>query len=94
VDRETAALIFDRGGILLATLQVREAWRTDEAVKEKDNFCGRRVPDKTRGGQILVSRLVRNLVGSLARIVFLDAGRKQLKGIGRRWVYEVVWERA
>jgi len=29
--------------------------------------------------------------GSLAGVEFRDAGRKQLKGIGRRRVYEVVW---
>jgi len=49
------------------------------------------VADRAQGGQILVLELVRNLVGSLAGVEFRDAGRKQLKGIGRQRVYEVVW---
>jgi hypothetical protein len=30
--------------------------------------------------------------GALAGVEFRDAGRRQLKGIGRQRVYEVVWE--
>jgi len=42
-------------------------------------------------GQILVSDLLRHLVGSLAGSELRDAGRKQLKGLpGRQRVYEVV----
>jgi hypothetical protein len=36
--------------------------------------------------------VVRTVGGALAGVEFRDAGRKQLKGIGRQRVYEVVWE--
>jgi class 3 adenylate cyclase len=49
--------------------------------------------DRARGGQILVSDMVRTVGGSLAGVEFRDAGRKQLKGIpDRQRVYGVVWE--
>ena len=41
-----------------------------------------------------MSEVVRTVGGSLAGVEFRDAGRKQLMGIGRRRVYEVVWKRA
>ena len=39
-----------------------------------------------------MSEVVCTIGGSLAGVEFCDAGRKQLKGIGRRRVFEVVWE--
>jgi class 3 adenylate cyclase len=51
-----------------------------------------RIVDKARGGQILVSEVVRDLAGSVAGVEFRDAGRRQLKGIpGRQRLYEVAW---
>ena len=47
---------------------------------------------RAQGGQILVSEVLRTVDGSLAGLGFRDAGRKQLKGIGRQRLYEVVWE--
>lgn len=80
-------------------LRVRIGLNTGEALKEADDFFGKavilaaRIADKAQGRQILVSELLRNLVGSLAAAEFRDAGRKQLKGIrGRQRVYEVMWE--
>ena len=78
-------------------IRVRIGLNAGESIKEAGDYFGTavtlaaRVADRAQGGQILVSELVRNLVGSLAGVEFRDAGRKQLKGIGRRRVYEVAW---
>jgi predicted ATPase/class 3 adenylate cyclase len=78
-------------------VRVRIGLNAGESIKEAGDYFGTavtlaaRVADRAQGGQILVSELVRNLVGSLAGVEFRDAGRKQLKGIGRQRVYEVVW---
>jgi class 3 adenylate cyclase len=78
-------------------IRVRIGLNAGESIKEAGDYFGTavtlaaRVADKAEGGQILVSELVRKLVGSLAGVDFRDAGRKQLKGIGRQRVYEVVW---
>ena len=78
-------------------IRVRIGLNAGESIEEAGDYFGTavtlaaRVADRAQGGQILVSELVRNLVGSLAGVEFRDAGRKQLKGIGRRRVYEVVW---
>jgi class 3 adenylate cyclase len=80
-----------------APIKVRIGLNTGESVQEEGDYFGTavtlaaRVADRAQGGQILVSELVRNLVGSLAGVEFRNAGRKQLKGIGRRRVYEVAW---
>ena len=78
-------------------IKVRVGLNAGESIKEAGDYFGTavtlaaRIADKAQGGQILVSELVRKLVGSLAGVEFRDAGRKQLKGIGRQRVYEVVW---
>jgi class 3 adenylate cyclase len=80
-------------------VRVRIGLHTGEAIKEGDDFYGTsvilaaRIAARAQGGQILVSELLRTLVGSLADIELRDAGRKQLKGLpGRQRVYEAVWE--
>jgi class 3 adenylate cyclase len=79
-------------------IRVRIGLHTGEAIKEADDFYGKnvilaaRIAGQAKGGQILVSEVVRTVVGSLAGVEFQDAGRKQLKGIkGRQRLYEVVW---
>ena len=74
--------------------QYPEATRSDHT----DDYFGTtvnvaaRIAHKARGGQILVSEVVRELAGSVAEVAFKDAGRRQLKGIpGRQRLYEVVW---
>jgi class 3 adenylate cyclase len=66
---------------------VRIGLHTGEAIKDGEDFYGTsvitaaRIADKAQGGQILVSELLRGLVGSLANVELRDAGRKQLKGL-------------
>jgi class 3 adenylate cyclase len=80
-----------------APINVRIGLNTGESVQEEGDYFGSavtlaaRIADKAEGGQILVSEVVRTVGGSLAGVEFRDAGRKQLKGIGRQRVYEVVW---
>jgi class 3 adenylate cyclase len=81
-----------------APINVRVGLNTGESIEEAGDYFGTavtlaaRIANRARGGQILVSDLLRNLAGSLAGVEFRDAGRKQLKGIpGRQRVYEVVW---
>jgi class 3 adenylate cyclase len=80
-------------------IRVRIGLNAGESIKEAGDYFGTavtlaaRIADRAQGGQILVSELVRKLVGSLAGAEFRDAGRKQLKGIkARQRVYEIVWE--
>jgi class 3 adenylate cyclase len=79
-------------------IKVRVGLNSGESIQERDDYFGTavsvaaRIADKARGGQILVSEVVRDLAGSVAEVAFRDAGRRQLKGIpGRRRLYEVVW---
>jgi class 3 adenylate cyclase len=78
-------------------INVRIGLNTGESIEEAGDYFGTavtlaaRIADKAKGGQILVSEVVRTVVGSLAGVEFRDAGRRQLKGIGRQRVYEVVW---
>jgi class 3 adenylate cyclase len=80
-----------------APINVRIGLNTGESIEEAGDYFGTavtlaaRVADKAQGGQILVSEVVCTIGGSLAGVEFRDAGRKQLKGIGRQRVYEVVW---
>jgi class 3 adenylate cyclase len=79
-------------------IRVRIGLNTGESIQEEGDYFGTavtlaaRIADRAKGGQILVSEVVRTVGGSLAGVEFRDAGRKQLKGIkGRQRVYEVVW---
>jgi class 3 adenylate cyclase len=80
-------------------LRVRIGLHTGEAIREGDDFYGRsvtfaaRLGDRAEGGEILTSSIVRDLVGSAARIHFDDAGEVQLKGLrGSQHVYRVPWD--
>ena len=82
-------------------INVRIGLNTGESIEDAGDYFGTavtlaaRIADKAKGGQILVSEVVRTVVGSLAGVEFRDAGRKQLKGIkGRQRLYEVVWREA
>ncbi|GAG19167.1 unnamed protein product, partial [marine sediment metagenome] len=81
-----------------ARINVRIGLNTGESIEEAGDYFGTavtlaaRIAARARGGQVLVSEVVRTVGGSLAGVEFRDAGRKQLKGIrGRQRVYEVVW---
>jgi class 3 adenylate cyclase len=79
-------------------MKVRVGLNSGESIQERNDYFGTavtvatRITHKARGGQILVSGVVRDLAGSMAEVAFRDAGRRQLKGIpGRQRLYEVVW---
>jgi class 3 adenylate cyclase len=79
-------------------IAVRIGLNTGESIQEEGDYFGTavtlaaRIADRAKGGQILVSEVVRTVGGSLAGVEFRDAGRKQLKGIkGRQRLFEVEW---
>jgi len=79
-------------------IKVRVGLNSGESIQDGGDYFGKavtvaaRIADKARGGQILVSTVVRDLAGSVAEVEFRDAGRRQLKGIpDRQRLYEVVW---
>jgi class 3 adenylate cyclase len=79
-------------------IKVRVGLNSGESIQDGSDYFGKavtvaaRIADKARGGQILVSKVVRDLAGSMAEVSFRDAGRRQLKGIpGRQRLYEVAW---
>jgi class 3 adenylate cyclase len=79
-------------------LKVRVGLNSGESIRDENDYFGTavsvaaRIAHKARGGQILVSGVVRDLAGSVAEVEFRDAGRRQLKGIpGRQRLYEVAW---
>jgi adenylate cyclase len=79
-------------------IRVRVGLNSGESIEDGSDYSGTavavaaRVVDKARGGQILVSEVVRDLAGSVAGVEFRDVGRRQLKGVpGRQRLYEVAW---
>ena len=68
-------------------LRVRIGLHAGEPVQAEDDFHGtavviaKRLCDTADGGQILVSELVRSLVGTRGGFVFRSAGRLRLKGL-------------
>lgn len=80
-------------------LRVRIGIHTGEAIKAGDDFYGRsvtlaaRLGDQARGGEILASSVVRELVDAAGEFPFEDAGEVELKGLrGKQRVYRVPWE--
>ncbi|TET51956.1 MAG: adenylate/guanylate cyclase domain-containing protein, partial [Anaerolineales bacterium] len=80
-------------------LQVRVGLHVGEPIREENDYFGmpvvvaKRLCDRAQGGQILVSDLVRRLVGSRGGHTFRDLGPLSLKGAAEPLsAYEVVWE--
>src|SRR2546425_2457625 len=73
------------------TLRIRIGINTGEVVEEAGDIFGAavnvaaRVAGKARGGQVLVSEVVRELVGPVAEITFGYRGRYKLKGFPDRF---------
>ncbi|MFI5168718.1 MAG: adenylate/guanylate cyclase domain-containing protein, partial [Thermoanaerobaculales bacterium] len=73
------------------TLKIRIGLNTGEVVEEAGDIFGAavnvaaRVAGKARGGEILVSEVVRQLVGPVSEIKFEYRGRYKLKGFPDRW---------
>ena len=72
-------------------VQVRIGINTGEVVLEGDDIYGQavnaaaRIAARARGGEILVSEIVRQLAGSGPEFTFTDRGRFRLKGFPDRW---------
>ena len=72
-------------------LRIRIGLNTGEVVEEAGDIFGAavnvaaRVAGKAKGGEILVSEIVRQLVGPIAEMKFDFRGRYKLKGFPDRW---------
>ncbi|MFN0070921.1 MAG: adenylate/guanylate cyclase domain-containing protein, partial [Chloroflexota bacterium] len=81
-----------------AAIHVRIGLHTGEALKEADDFHGKhvvlaaRIANQARGGEILVSSLLRDLTQTLGTIRFDDARDIPLKGLeGLHRIFAVNW---
>ena len=79
-------------------LRVRIGLHTAEAIREADDFYGKgvvlaaRIASEARGGEILVSSLLHELVDGSAEFSFEDPVEVELKGLsGLRRLYAVRW---
>jgi class 3 adenylate cyclase/tetratricopeptide (TPR) repeat protein len=82
-------------------LKVRIGLNTGEVVVEGDDIYGQavnaaaRISSRAKGGEVLVSEIVRQLAGSGPEFTFADRGRYRLKGFPDRWhLYGVVYNAA
>ena len=72
-------------------IRIRIGLNTGEVVEEGGDIFGAavnvaaRVAGKARGGEVLVSEVVRQLVGPMAEMQFTVRGRFKLKGFPDRW---------
>jgi class 3 adenylate cyclase len=78
-------------------IRVRIGLHTGEAIREESDFYGRnvvvaaRIADKARGGEILVSSVVKQLADSSGDVSFQEEREVELAGLtGRHAVYKVV----
>jgi predicted ATPase len=77
-------------------IRIRIGLNTGEVVEEAGDIFGAavnvaaRVAAKARGGQILVSEIVRQLVGPVSEMKFELRGRYKLKGFPDRWRLHLV----
>jgi class 3 adenylate cyclase len=79
-------------------INVRMGLHTGEVLKDADDFFGKhvilasRIAGKARGGEILVSSLLRELTESGGDIRFGESREVELKGLsGKHLVHEVMW---
>src|SRR5207237_4343413 len=72
-------------------VQVRIGINTGEVVVEGDDLYGQavnaaaRIASRAKGGEVLVSEIVRQLAGSGPDFTFIERGRYRLKGFPDRW---------
>src|SRR5581483_6761870 len=72
-------------------IKIRIGLNTGEVVEEAGDIFGAavnvaaRVAGKAKGGEILVSEIVRQLVGPVSEMKFDFRGRYKLKGFPDRW---------
>lgn len=77
---------------------IRMGLNAGEAIQEGDDLFGSaitaaaRISAKARGGEILISEVVKALVGTYTDGIIRERGRFRLKGFDERWrLFEVVW---
>jgi class 3 adenylate cyclase len=82
-------------------LQVRIGLNCGQVIREEEDFFGSavviaaRIGDLAKGGQILVSEMVRGLAGPWEDIRYVHYGRRHLKGLtGSYDIWEVPWRQA
>lgn len=87
--------LLERSG-LGEELQVRMGLHAGEPVKDGQDVIGHavnvaeRIMDQAKGGQILLSQLVKELAGSLEGFQFVDRGERRLKGVKQAYrLYEL-----
>jgi class 3 adenylate cyclase len=80
-------------------LRVRIGLHTGEMIREEDDFFGKavvlaaRIAAEARGGEILVSRLVRELTEGVSLFSFTDPTDVELKGLsGMHSLWAVRWQ--
>ena len=80
-------------------VRVRIGLNTGEVIQEEADLFGEavnaaaRIAAKVKGGQILVSEVVRGVLGRPKDVELVDRGRFRLKGFPERWrLFEVVWQ--
>lgn len=70
---------------------------TAEPIRAGDDFIGhavnlaKRLAEKAKGGQILISSFVKELAGTVGDLQYLDLGEQELEGVGRQHLYEIIW---
>ncbi len=80
-------------------IRVRIGLHTGEAIKEAEDFFGKnvilaaRIANQARGGEILVSSLLKELTESAGDMKFVEGREVELKGLaGVNRVYQVEWQ--
>jgi len=81
------------------TVLVKIGVNIGDVIEEEGDVFGTAVDAASRlvaqakGGQILVSEMVRGVVGASKDFEFVELGRFKLKGFPERWrLYEVLWQ--
>ncbi len=79
-------------------IQVRIGLNTGEVIERDGDLFGEavnaaaRIMGKAKGGEILISDVVRQLAGTMTDLALSDRGRFRLKGFPERWhLYQVQW---
>ncbi len=98
IDIQRAFAAFSRENPECA-IRIRAGLHAGEPVREGDDFYGKsvivasRIAGQARGGEILVSALLKDLVESAGDVNFGDARQAELKGFDQPYaLFPVVWE--
>ena len=89
--------IADRNASADEKIEVRAGLHTGEVIRDAGDFYGKhvnlaaRIADEAKGGEILVSSLLKELTESGGDINFSDSRDVELKDLGRQQVFAVIW---